>query len=501
MQIDVDAKSEIINSSCDCGAKDFCIHQLALSIYISENKKGTTTSKRVVKKKISEAEAAMENLNSEEMKLWLLEFFKKNKDAEVQFFLEFGEKKNDFSDQEISGIIKKTVESVVGKKKNLTAQDVKKIVDLLTKSLEPVEHFLYQTNNKELSVEKYFYINEEITNFQMNIFTSSSRIDKYLENFKVRFTSNFNAIKDFELWKKLAEKYWNVYLKGKDSLRFYLYHFIIEMYYSGSTEQKFFIVGLVKKQTEIWMKNDVNLRISLKEDLLPILAENNFLVPLLGFFPIARYENSYNIKVINEIMKIDKSKAEEACKAVINSNINDKYNIPYYEILEKLYKEKNDLKGLAFIKRKKIIYDYNLADYIFIQENETDQAELKKFRTRVLSNLRGSFFGDSRNSELYFEILDYEKNYKKMIEVLQDDIPATIINKYSEKLFLYDKNKFLNSFKTRALWGIIQKDDDILIDFLVSKYDSAVLKDFFSKNLMGFGSGKFAQIVLDRLKA
>ncbi|MCI3938623.1 hypothetical protein MQX03_15600 [Chryseobacterium aahli] len=87
-----------------------------------------------------------------------------------------------------------------------------------------------------------------------------------------------------------------------------------------------------------------------------------------------------------------------------------------------------------------------------------------------------------------------------MIEVLGENIPASVINNYSEKHFLYDKNKFLNSFKTRAFWGILQKDDVLLVDFLISKYDSAVLKDFFSKNLMAFGSGKFARLVLDRMK-
>lgn len=501
VKIELNNKREIINASCDCGSDDFCLHQLALSLFIFENKQNKTTSQRTAKKKISETEIAMENLNSEEMKTWLLDFFKKNKDAEIQFLLDFGEKKSDFSDEEIIGIIKKTIESVAGKKKNLTAQDVKKIVDLLAKSLEPVEHFLYQTNNKELGVEKYFCINEEITNFQMNIFTSSTRIEKYLENFKERFTSNFNATKDFELWKKLAEKYWNVYLKGQDSLRFYLYHFIIEMYHSGSKEQKLFIAGLVKKNIELWMKNDVHLRVSLKEDLLPILVENNFLVPLLGYFPVVRYENSYNIKVINEIVKIDQSKAEEACKAVIKSNTNEKYNIPYYLILEKLYKDKKDLQGLAFIKRKKFMYDYSLEDYIFIEQNEKDRGEFKKFRNKILASLRVSFTSDSKYIELYFEILEHENNYKKMIEVLNNYIPSSVINKYCDKLFLYDKNKFLNIFKARVIWGDSDKDDEAILSFLIAKYDSAVLKDFFSKSNFGFGSGKFAQLVLDRLKA
>jgi len=86
-----------------------------LAIHISEIKNNKRT-KKAKAKKISEAELAIENLNSEEIKGWILEFFKKNKEAEIQFLLEFGEKKTDFSDHEIKSIIDKSIQSVVGKK-------------------------------------------------------------------------------------------------------------------------------------------------------------------------------------------------------------------------------------------------------------------------------------------------------------------------------------------------------------------------------------------------
>nr|WP_314492281.1 hypothetical protein [uncultured Chryseobacterium sp.] len=499
VQIAVSAQSEITGHSCDCGSENFCMHRLALSLMILKNKGAEAKSKRTVKKKVSDAEIAMENLNSEEMKHWLLEFFKKNKDAEVQFLLEFGEKKENFSDEEIRGMIKKTIQSVIGKKKKITAPEVKKIIDLITKSLEPVEHYLYQNSNKEAGFEKYSVISDEITNFQMSVYTASTRIDKFLDDFKKRFVSNFNSVKDFELWKKIAAKYWTIFLKGEDSLPYYLYNFIIEMYHSGNEKQKFFIAELVKNQIEIWIENDVDLRVSMKEDLLKIVSENNFFVPLQSFFPLYRYENSYNIKLINEIMKFDRSKAEKACKSVIDGNSNDKYNFPYYEILEKIYQDDKNNHGLAYIKRKKFIYNYNLEDFLFISKHD-DQVEFNKFRTRILSALRGSFLSDHRNIEFYFEILELEGNYRKMIEVLNESIPTYIISKYAEKLFMYDKNKFLNTFRKRIVWAISREEDEIIADFLISRYDPDLLKDVFSKNTFGIRSGNFSQLVLDRMK-
>lgn len=498
VQIILNPKYEIIKSSCDCNSKDFCLHQLALSIFISENNSGKTTSKKAVKRKISEAEMVMDDLNSEEMKSWLLEFFKKNKDAEMQFLLEFAETKKEFSDDEIKQIITKTTQSVVGKKKNITAQDVKKIVDLMTKSLEPVEQFLSQNINKESSVEKFLLINMIIVDFQMSVYTSSTRIDKFLENFKIRFASNFNSIKDIEIWEKSAEKHWNVFFKEDEPLTIYFYQFILEMYHSGTKEQKIFIAELVKNQIVIWIKNKVDLRTSIKEDLLPIIAENGFFPSLQKYFPIALYENSYNIKVINEVIKIDGSKAEEFCKKIINRNTNEKYNLPYYETLEGLYEKSNNVQGLAYVKRGKFNSNYNLDDYIFIEQNEEDREIFKKFRTRVLSNLKASFRSDEKYTEIYFAILEHEKNYKKMLEVINDGISSGVINKYAKNLYDFDRKKFLSASMRRSIWNS-EKEDDILVDFLVEKYDVAELRKQCSNQFFGFGTAKFTNLLLVKI--
>ena len=65
-QISISEKLEIIDFSCDCSEKVFCNHLLALAIHISEIKNNKRT-KKAKAKKISEAELAIENLNSEEI--------------------------------------------------------------------------------------------------------------------------------------------------------------------------------------------------------------------------------------------------------------------------------------------------------------------------------------------------------------------------------------------------------------------------------------------------
>ncbi|WP_294316521.1 hypothetical protein [uncultured Chryseobacterium sp.] len=495
----INSKSEITGYSCECGSKDFCLHVLAMGIFMSENKTGKTSSRKGVKKKMSEAERAMEDLNSEELKTWLLEFFKKNKDAEMQFMLSFGQKKKEFSEIEISELIKNTIASVAGKRKSLTAPEVKKLVDLLTKAIEPVEQYLQQNPDKKESVRKFLKINDIIYVYQMKILFSGTRMDTFQKKLKERFLTHINAIKDFDLWKELATENWYLFLRSDHPITITFYDFIIEMYQTGNPDQKMHIAGLVREEIKMWKKTDFQLRTSLKEDMLEIIAENGFFSELQDYFVIEEYEHSYNLKVINELLKIDLEKAEKACKVIIDSNPHEKYDLPYYSILEKIYQENGSPADLAFIKRKIFWETRSIEDYIFITENDTDAEELKKFRNRALTLLKNTFLSSPENRGLYFAILDYEKKYKKMLDAIDRNTPTSIINLYAEKLYLTNKNKFLMAVKTRNEWSSTEEDEEVLADFMVSKYDAAQLQDALGKKHYGFGSDRFSKTVLSKV--
>jgi len=498
VEITLNTKSEITGYSCECGSKDFCIHALAMGLFMSENKTGRTSSQRGAKKRSTEVELAMEDLNAEELKTWLLEFFKKNKDAEMQFMLSFGQKKKDFSETEISELIKNTVASVAGKRKSLTAPEVKKLVDLLTKALEPVEQYLMQNPDKKESIRKYLWLIDEISMYKMKIFFSGVRMDNFQKKLNERFLTHINAIKDFDLWKELAAENWYLFLRSNQPITVSFYEFIMEQYHGGNQEQKMYIAGLIKEEIRIWEKTGFELRTSVKEDLLGIIAENGFFTELQNYFQIEKYQNSYNLKVIGELLKTDRKKAENICKTIIDSNSNERYDPPYYAILEKIYQENGSPADLAYIKRKRFWETLSLEDYIFIAENDADEEEFKKFRSRILAFLKNSFYNYPETADLYFGILDYEKNYKKMFDVIDSNTPTSVINVYAEKLYLTNKNKFLMAVRSRNEWYSSEEDEEVLAAFLASKYDAGLLKDVFGKKYYGFGSDRFSKTVLSK---
>lgn len=496
----LDSRSEITGYSCECGSSDFCLHLLAMGISIAESRPGKARPQRGAAKKLSETQAVMEDADPEELKTWLLGFFKKNKDAEMQFLLSFGEKKKEFSDAEISDLIKNTISSVAGKRKSLAAPEVKKLVDLLEKTLQPVEEYLMQHHDRKESIKRFIRLNESITGYKLTISFSGTRLDTFQQKLTERFVTHINAIKDTGLWRELAADNWSYFLETEDLFTAVFYKFIMEMYHSGNPDQKRYIAELVRDKIRLWMKTVFKLNTSIKEDLLEIIAENGFFTELEKFFAIEKYENSYNIKVINEILKTDPEKAEMICKKIIDSNSNEKYNAPYYHILEKIYEEKGRPADQAYIKRKRFWEMPLFEDYVFIAENDTDAHEFSVFRSRVLGWLKRSLSEYPEIADLYFAILDYEKNYKKMLDVIDSHIPTSIINIYAEKLYATHKNKFLMAVRSRSEWSSTEKDEEVLAEFLASKYDAGQLEDSFEKKYYGFGSDRFSKLVLSKIR-
>lgn len=498
VKITSNAKGEIVQYSCDCANKDFCQHVLAMCLFMA-GKSGNAHSNRSVKRKVSEAEIVMANLNSEEIKSWLLDFFKKNKDAEMSFVLDFGKAAIQFTDNEIKDIIRKTIQSVVGKRKNLPAIDVKKLVDLLNKSLDPVMEYILQTPLTEQSLKQYVIIEDEIQKFSFSVYTSSTRIDKFLDQLKVKFVSRFNATRDVQAWETAAKKHWSTFFSNDDQVNICFYNFVFALHEFGNSVQKAFIGNMVKDQIKIWIKQKIDYRVRIKEDLLDIIIENGHFEEVKDYFSVMNYQPEYNKKILTALCEIDSAKVEIIAKKLIDANANAKFDEPYLQILEKIYSQNGDIAGKVYVMKKRFYQKPNIEDYCFIEQNDSNREEFKKFRNQLLASFRNSFSYDPMFSELYFGILRYEKNYKKMLEVINSWVSGKIILMNAEQLYEYNRKSFLNIFKNRA--PVYESDDEEkLADFLISKYDDKELLSFFKNNTPFFQPQALGNIVLSKLK-
>src|SRR5699024_1058791 len=111
---------------------------------------------------------------------------------------------------------------------------------------------------------------------------------------------------------------------------------------------------------------------------LQIMIETELFTEIKDYFKPSIYQNDYNLMILEELMKTDHIAVEAYCKDIISNNSKEKYNYPYYNILEKLYKQTNDLPKYTEIKRLKFPCNPSLEDCLFIKNHLNEEKKFKK---------------------------------------------------------------------------------------------------------------------------
>lgn len=186
VQMILDSKKNIKETNCDCENGGTCNHIIALAQFLAENKKEKTATKKPVKRKLSEIDQVLETVDNDTLRLWLSETLNKNKELAFVF-------KNNFAPQTIeidASFIKKTINdsitSIIGRRKTIETNEVKKIVDVLSISLKPAFDFIFAKVSKE-NHELFTTLITEIEGINYEYYTSSSRIKTLL---KIAQTNN-----------------------------------------------------------------------------------------------------------------------------------------------------------------------------------------------------------------------------------------------------------------------------------------------------------------------
>lgn len=495
-----DDASNLISSECECGAPSLCIHELALLHQLAEEtvkkKKGAGRAKR-----LSEADLLLSEINSEELKTWLSEFFRNNKVAELQFVLEMGAKPSEFSAGDVKEIIKKAISSVIGRRKSITVAEAKKLSDLLTQGLQPVRDFIFSAVSQPVAFELYQVICLELTNFEANITSTSSRIKKFRKQLGFDYSTAVNKVSDEKQWQQMAVAIYNTVLTDKKYIPVYLYELALNLYDSAGSAQKLYLAEKIRTQIQFWIQESAYIGAQVKKDFLDIIIEHEMFDDTEEFFEIIDFENDYNLKILREYMIRDRARAETLCLRIINSNYYDHYNEPYYGLLKMIYKDNGDVHKLAVVMKNSFELNPDIEDYIFIRDNFENKDEFAKFRSKVLGNLRRNFYGNPQAAEVYFGILESEGNYKKMLEVIDENVAASVLIKYMDRLFLISKEKLILALRNRGGWRDTDEEIEVMTNFLVSHYDRAHLHSAMLNTAWGSHSNKFARYVLEKLKS
>lgn len=499
VKIVFNSRRNIIDTHCDCEKGGICEHIVALAIHISDNKTEKKVLKKTRAKKLSDTDTILHSLDNENVRLWLSELLNTNKELAFLFKNHFSAKQVVFDTAFIKGLVKESLQSVIGKRRKIETNEVKKFIDALTlSSKDLVEHLCFPP----ITPEKYelisFLINE-LHIIDQNYYVTSSRIKRFSEIILEDLIKNLFTIKDMDVWKQSVHFYFSLIFKENH----YTYELtqckkIYDFSSTNAIQQKLVVEELESYLALISDKSELTyfkLGIEIEDFILKIIIDNGLFEKYATKFSPRLFENEFNIKLLDELMRIGHyDSVEDYCQEIIARNYQEKYDIPYLKYLVAIYKANNDNKKLAKLYSiyGKFIYDIEV--YLYIKENVTVD-EFKKYRMSVFTHARSSYqSGDLEAFNFYFEIKKLDGKEQDLFDMLENSYNLSFVNEYKEIAHALDEIKFVKLL-FRFEYGyrnnkvtvenianyVFNKVDKTTLQFYLKQFSSYSYSDMYKK--------------------
>ena len=497
---------------CDCGGTaPFCKHKLALLQHIDADPKPEKKVRKVAK--LSPTALLLESADIEKLKLWVLELIKKNKDIELSFLHHFSEEKKKYTPEEIREISLQAVKVVVGRRKNIEAGEVKKIVDVWTTIHKPIiDDYISDVSDKNEFLNFDAIINIVFTQ-QIFYVVSSNKFFKYIESLLLKIIEPINKVVYEPSW-ELAVGHFNkkIYSGDREIKKLYLI-FLTSLITISSDERKKKLAFAMLEQFKIYVSGEKYQLVEYSLTMLGIAESNDLFSQYHTCFKPIHYQNEYNIKLINVLIAHGYYElAEKFCKQQINNNSNSKYDFSYYILLKKIYVATKDNKKLAYVISVMFNQTYDFNEYNFILDHIEGEENKNKWMKSVRQNaLMDAKAYNKKAMNFYFELLNSENNSKKMLDTLTSFRTYELILKFFEPMYQANKKSFLEAIimknysyslsggkyrgeKEETLEELLQK----VIKFYSLEYITTLFEYSNKTSIYGY-ENVFLQYSLDRL--
>lgn len=487
----------LLENSCDCDAKeDYCLHKLI----VLKSLKGVSKTKSKKIRKLSEAEELLIGLDRNTITTWMKSLFKINKDIELQFLLEFAKQEVFYTAAEVSILIDDAIKTVAGRRKKLDAREVKKIADLVNKSLEGVRDFVLIHSHQGIVIDLMNAVCTSITDFENRVAHTSVRMYRIKDAFIEHTALSIVQIKDSEVMREMLEHIWDIVFKEQNAYRRVIGEFelVQQLFNNCSKKQKYFFSSKVVEELERVDISFDSYSIEVKRFFLEVISSCGLMKEYKNYFEPIRYQNDFNIKLLNALKEVDFNLLEEYCLLIIESNHEEKYNIPYYEFLHDLYISAGDIERTLVYKKLLFLTHRSVEDYVFILQND-DKLVFNKFRKLLILRLESEFHKKKDSEAFLFSLLDAEKNYAEMLSYIDYHMRFAIFFPYMNLLYNFDKEELLRRLfhigRYRLFGEEIHKET---VDFVVANYPKDLM--ILNLNKVGFGVESFNEAVLESLK-
>lgn len=337
---------QVLTLACDCSqTRGTCWHKTAVLLRLADtllNGAISTPNQEVVKttkrrRKLTESELLLQDLNPSLVSQWLVEVFKKNKPLEQQFLLAFATVQKEYSAAEVADILNKSIDSVLKNRKKAAAKEIKKVVDLITQALDPIESFMWLHLQESISFEIAAEVLKTIAAFEKRIIHNSNRLAKFTQQFLHRFSLRLNHIKDDPIWEQVVVDLITPLYDYKE-LRTAPFEFLLlsEIYATATDKRKQELALHFEKLLHSYQKNELKLKAIISAFYLNVFVEQNRFAANWRYFEPIHYENEYNLMLLHQLKDIDPLLTIKYCRNIMRHNVRKEYNKPYQALIDAL---------------------------------------------------------------------------------------------------------------------------------------------------------------------
>jgi len=440
-------KGLITSHSCDCGEKvPVCRHKVALLLFLAGGRKSKSAA--APKKKESVAEVLLREAEPNALKTWLLEMFTKNKDLELLFTSRFKSTGTEATPESIMEATILAAKSLIKNKKKLEQLEVKKIIELWEEIHKPIVNQYLENASSASSFRLFHSVLKAVLETTQSWHTTGNKVKKYIENLLKASVEAILALHQPAPRQKAFLFFVEEIGKADSPLRYWYLDEILQKLSVLEVDTQKVLIHRLMDATNRLQKNKYSYQDILVVKMLMVISAYDMFAEYNGSFDYIVYKNEYNQLLVNELIQIKKlDRAEQICIQAIESNYQDAYSLPYYDLLKEIYKASGNQKGVRELAEKTLSVTFDFADYKMVYEAIPEGEAKVKLRNRLFTKARSTYTEESEN--FIFELIAYEGKYKKMIEYIRSATPVQMITKFMEPMAKTGKFELLKAIFER----------------------------------------------------
>ncbi|WGQ10126.1 hypothetical protein QG516_00465 [Pedobacter gandavensis] len=445
-EIVFDTKGDMVSNSCDCPAATlFCNHKAALLLYLINGKRKSSAIRIT---KINPLESLVQQADPDQLKVWLLELFSKNKDLALAFTQKFSVKQEAYSVEDLRNLSFDAVKAVVSNRKVVEIAEVKRIIGLWETLHESIIDDYLQRIGDEDAFLRFDAILDVVNEIKYNLKTNSNRIETYHKGILSKVIPLVHQITEEAYWDKVVNFFIARIHVDLLHIRNYYLSFLVQLY-SLSEEERKHKLALNLLTQYIGLSGQ---KFQHKEDYVAVVFNmvvdcGLFELHYLLFKPMHN-KNDYNYLLIGLLIKEGHLLlAEKYCLEQIANNCVSDYNKSYLKFLAEIYSRLEDNQKLAMVLKETFAWSFDFDAYSFVSKHIVESQEKKKWRINLLSRARRLAADQPGATLFWFQLLDEEGRYEKMLDYLDSTVTYEVIIRFAEKMSL----KYHTVFFTRLI--------------------------------------------------